>query len=420
MTAQALACDRLRLCLCGRRDASAAAALRAAARQPDWSWEAIAALAFAEGLAPLLYNDLAQTELWPAIPPGVRVDLQAAYEGSAIRNALLACELEKVLGRLDEAGVACLLLKGAALAQEVYGDPALRPMNDLDLLVHRADLGRALGVLAACGYTESRVEERPGVTLAFESELSLGKPGVIGIQIELHWRLLDAPFYQRRLPMAWFWETATPVQVGRTVAAGLGPEALLLYLCAHLVLHHRGQGLRWWVDLAEVLHKQGRRLDWPELLRRAAACDLVMSLQAVLPALADAWAAPVPADVLAQLAAMQPSPAERRVHADLTAGRRPVARRFWADLMDLPDWRARGRYAWAHFVPSPAYMLARYRPAHRWLLPLLYPWRWLIGLAGALAWKIAAIHPRSTDLTISSPSAILDLVLPGKSPPQDG
>jgi hypothetical protein len=383
----------LRLCLRSRWNHTAAGELALQARQPGWGWEAVAACAFSEGLAPLLYAQLAPTDLWPMIPPGVRDALATAYEGSAIRSAILLTELEAALDRLAQAGVSVLLLKGAALAEALYGDPALRPMCDLDLLVHETDVGLALAVLTDSGYSPALPEARPGAALAWENELLLSKPGIVGIQVELHWRLLDSPFYQQRMPLEWFWATAVPLRVGRATAITLGPEAALLYLCAHLTLHHRGAGLKWWLDLAELIRRHGDRIDWPGLLRQAEACALVMPLQAALPALVALWGVRVPADLLARLAAIQPTPAERRVYAGLTAARRPVAQRFWADLTGLPTWPARAKFAWAHIAPAPDYMVSRYHPPRRWLIPFLYPWRWLTGLIGALAYAAAAARP---------------------------
>lgn len=385
----------LRLCLRSRWDSAAATELALQAQQPGWSWEAVASCAFAEGLAPLLYAQLSRTDLWPGIPPGVRDGLALAYTGSAIRSAALLTELEEALGRLTQAGVAVLLLKGAALAGRLYGDPTLRPMSDLDLLVHETAAGRALDVLIACGYTAAHPEARPGSVLAWENELLLSKPGVIGISIELHWRLFDAPFYQQRLPADWFWETAAPIAVGAARALALGPEAQFLYLAGHLMLHHRGQGLRWWLDLAELLGRAGDALDWPGLLARAAAYALVIPLQEALAALAGAWGVRIAPELLAQAAALRPSAAERRAYDRLTAAHRPVAQRFWADLADLPTWADRGRFAWAHIVPAPAYMAGRYHPPRRWLIPFLYPWRWLTGIAGALAYSASALRQRA-------------------------
>lgn len=383
----------LRLCLRSRWNRQAAVELARHAPRPDWNWQAAAACAFREGLAPLLYAQLSPTELWPTIPPAVRDGLALAYEASAIRSAALLSALEELLARLNEADVPVLLLKGAAAGQ-LYGDRALRPMSDLDLLVPESAVGRGLAALLAAGYAAAHEEPRPGSALAWENELLLTHPGVIGVSVELHWRLFDAPFYARRLPADWLWATAAPIVVGATHALTLGPEAQFLYLAGHLWLHHRGQGLRWWLDLAELLHREQDALHWPDLLARAEACALVIPLQEALATLAAAWDVRIAPEILAQAAALQPSAAERRVYGRLTAAHRPVAQRFWTDLAGLPSWAERSRFAWTHLVPSSAYMTRRYRPARRWLIPFLYPWRWLNGLTGALACIAAAARPR--------------------------
>jgi hypothetical protein len=125
-------------------------------------------------------------------------------------------------------------------------------------------------------------------------------------------------------------------------------------------------------------------MDWEELLARAQACDLVLSLQGILTQVADEWGVPVPSDVLARLQAMPVSEAEAQVVAWLTAARRPVAQRFWADLASMPNWRRRLRFALVNLFPSPAYMQERYQIPHPLLVPLYYPYRWLLGLHSAL------------------------------------
>ena len=58
--------------------------------------------------------------------------------------------------RFGEQGIRWMALKGAALAVRHYRDLGLRSMTDLDILVHPADLERAIGVLSLTGY---RAEE---------------------------------------------------------------------------------------------------------------------------------------------------------------------------------------------------------------------------------------------------------------------
>ncbi len=61
-------------------------------------------------------------------------------------------ELAQVVRACNDAGVPVILLKGAHLAEAVYGNIALRPMVDVDLLVKQADLMRVHDILIGQGY----------------------------------------------------------------------------------------------------------------------------------------------------------------------------------------------------------------------------------------------------------------------------
>jgi hypothetical protein len=56
-----------------------------------------------------------------------------------------------VVDALHAAGIPALLLKGAALVETVYPDPAQREMLDLDILVPGEQLDEASSVLTPLG-----------------------------------------------------------------------------------------------------------------------------------------------------------------------------------------------------------------------------------------------------------------------------
>lgn len=375
----ALATEFVRVALRARLGLASVDEAQAAAAAPGFDWEAVAALAVREGVEPLLYAALHGL---PWAPAHLVAQWRQVYMGHGLRNGLLLQQLEAVLTALAEIGIQALVLKGAALIARVYGDnPALRPMVDLDLLIRPQDVPSAQACLAQLGYEPSVSEAADGLTLAFENELLLTRADRTETAVELHWSLFDSPYYQHRLPMEWFWETAVEAQVGNTSVRILGPEAELLYLCGHLALHHRGQGLLWQHDLAALLAAGADALDWDALLARGQAMELLLPLQTLLPRLAREWGAPVPASVLERLAGLQPTPREAQVFSRLTAQQRPVLHRLAADLAGIPTWRGRLRYAWCNLFPSAGYMRERYAVRHGLLLPLYYPYRWVLGLS---------------------------------------
>ncbi len=173
----------------------------------------------------------------------------------------------------------------------------------------------------------------------------------------------------------------------------LGPEAQVLHLCAHLALHHAGEGLLPLNDIGEVLHRHRGQIDWRVLMAQAQAADLVLPLQQILPRVARGWGAPIPAEALAALAALPPSTAEAQVFGGMSAGPRTVAAEVWSDLVGLGAG-GRLRYLTAKLFPAPAYMRQRYDIRHAALLPLAYPYRWLLGGRSAFALIARSVLPR--------------------------
>jgi len=370
-----LQCLRLRL------DPSAGVAVRDSARALDVGWDSLRPVVKAEGLASVLYETMAKLEVLPA---DVIRALGRRHRAGAERNALVQAVLRECLRELAAAGVAVIVLKGAALAETVYRSWTVRPMWDLDLLIHRRDLERTRAVLEALGYVMLRRETQIGVLAAYENELVFRKPCPVAIPIDVHWSLFDSPEHQSQT-CDWLWEGAEPAQIAGSPALVLAPEAQILHLCGHLALHHAGEGLRWWHDIAEALVAYRERLDWSRLSLRARRHGLVLPLREILTRLSGDWGAPVPEEVLDELRRYQPTRREQRIFERHWRRRRSAGLRFWHDLTSMPSGRQRRHFALANLFPSAAYMRQRYGVHSRLLLPLLYPYRWLRGLlAGRL------------------------------------
>ena len=371
--------ELLRSCLQVRYGPRRDAALAERTRGLDTDgWESLRVHSEAERLAPLLHDAVAGRVAVPAVSLAA---LQRARRATGLRNLVLQRELARCLSALDGAGLAAIVLKGAALAEAVYGDVSLRPMGDIDLLVRRGDLVAASATLHELGYESVRAETHPGTLAEYENELLFRKRGRVDTDLDVHWSLFDSPYYQSRLAMEWFWETAAPLAAAGPAALMLGPEALLLHLCGHLELHHYGRGLLWTYDIVEVVHRYRDRIDWDTLVTRARMYELARPVGAALRAAAVDWGAPVPSEAVDALAAHRQSRAEGRAIAAMASGR-PPGRRFWGDLAGMGGWRRRLRFARTHLFPSAAYMRRRYRISHRLLLPIYYPYRWLRGLRG--------------------------------------
>ena len=260
---------------------------------PDWA--ACAALAREHGLSPVLHERArALAAEWP-LPPEQAQALHANFLVAAVdgRGSLEAAE--DALERLAEAGVEVVALKGLHLVAAVYESPALRRMQDIDLLVRPEQLEAARAALHAAGYADEDVDDP---TLHHAARLV--KPRTP--PIELHHALSPnrSPF---RIDLEAFRERAVPITVGARPALGFCAEDLLLHLCLHLAYNHRCLvPLRNVYDVARVVERHGPALRWELLEETARASGTHRAVFCGLGLAREIFAAEVPAEVLERLA----------------------------------------------------------------------------------------------------------------------
>ena len=357
----------------GSWDAEALEAARQIAVKDKLDWDKLQQTLDAEGLIPLVYQVIRNQNI---IPTSIESKWQKVYYHNACRNTLLFKELATVLHTLKTAGVEVIVLKGAALAEMIYGNIAARPMSDLDLLIHPENLSLTRQVLAKLGYTATGVDMQTGFTEEFRNEGTFYKQGIVDIYIDLHWRLISPVYYQRRFGTDWFWETCLPVKINQSPALILGCEAEVLYLCAHLMLHHDGKSLLWLHDIAAVINFYGEKIDWELVISKAKEYNLVLSLQKILWRVANDWNVSIPVEVLNKLRVLKPS---RNEVLTYIWQHQIMALRLFADVAGAKDWRLRLRIVWDTLFPSREYMQHRYKIRHPLLLPFYYSYRLLRG-----------------------------------------
>src|SRR5256714_9038363 len=117
---------------------------------PARDWDALAREAVRHGVAALVHARLEDNDC--GAPQAVRQVLKASHLRTGLENLRLLTRLGSLLRRWQARGIDVIVLKGAHLAQSVYGDPALRPMGDADLLLRRADLDGASALLRESGW----------------------------------------------------------------------------------------------------------------------------------------------------------------------------------------------------------------------------------------------------------------------------
>ena len=260
------------------------------------SWPLFYELAHAHGLAPLIFHNLRILNMASHAPAAVWRQFEASYYSTLGDNLLLESELFQAAEQLQRCHIDFLLLKGIVLGAMLYPDPALRPSADLDILVPLPQVPAAQQALQNLGYGL-----QPGRQLDFQLARSYDIPFVRqsasgqGVLLELHWSLAEPELFN--LDINALWTRAQPFAYNGHALRSLSPEDILFHLTIH-IRKHRYVGLRWLVDVSEMLRSFGAGLDWAyllELAQRTGACTLrYMTLQLTH----DVMAAPVPQHVL--------------------------------------------------------------------------------------------------------------------------
>jgi hypothetical protein len=189
------------------------------------------------GLAPQLASALRRTGLLDDCERRIADALHSAVEVNALRNALLRRAALEATRALNAAGISPLWFKGVWLASHVYAQAALRPMNDIDLLVPEGAGAAACDVLHGIGYSRQPTASEGGaaawnVTLSRRCSLP---GGATSLEIDLHERLRLSRVVV--WPPSTLWATAAEVRVAGATFRIPAPEAGLLYGAVHLFKH---------------------------------------------------------------------------------------------------------------------------------------------------------------------------------------
>ena len=193
---------------------------------PVADWRALCVLAERERLLGVIWRRSAGA-IRAAAPREITVEWQR-------RAVLLGLNVERQLDLLshciavlEAAGVHAVVLKGAPLAQRLYGDFTVRPTLDVDLYIPEMERGVAARVLGELGWRRTS-----GV--APEEENFHRTIGGQLFRLEVHSTALDDPLLHR---VAFPVEQAEVMVGGHTLPAHTG-HYLPAYLAAHLAKHN--------------------------------------------------------------------------------------------------------------------------------------------------------------------------------------
>lgn len=338
----------LALLLSGTRERRERFAARVRELSGEADWDRLGRLLDAHRVLPVAGLRLSQAGV--DVPESFAARVAEARRVASVTAMIHGAFNDRLLRELDGAAIAALPLKGVSLAQQLYGDPGLRPTNDIDVLVPPEALPSARNVLVGHGY-----EDRPE---------PLGPDGLPRLHLEMHHPAGLLPGVEIHWRVHWYERELTGELLASRQNGGRVPHLPPLQLLVTLLLFYARDGfvgLRLVTDLSGFWDRFGAEVvpsEFAAVLRRHPSLE--PALRAAALAAADVVGLPAERFLPAPAAASRRVDLARRL-ADWTADRDPDQVSADVVLVDglLTPRAGRAEYVHRSLVP-PADSIQRF------------------------------------------------------------
>jgi Uncharacterised nucleotidyltransferase len=253
-------------------------------------WDRLLTLATHHGVAPLVAANLSCLNGPPDLagfPQRLR-QIRLSLVRTNLTN--YGCWLESCRA-FEDRGIPAMTLKGFHVALSTYGDLGLRPVGDLDFLVHRDDVSASLDLLEELGYhlwPQWRLALRNvGLEHVLRSTYQIALSSDRGTVIDLHW---EAGSGRTTPPAQELIAGAELLSIGEQDVLVAPPDVAMTLLLVHG--HKSAWGrLRWLVDVAEGMERL-TPIEYNKVVRRLEELGMGVALGNAVGLIRSLWGRP--------------------------------------------------------------------------------------------------------------------------------
>nr|WP_246045431.1 nucleotidyltransferase family protein [Rubellimicrobium roseum] len=274
--------------------------------------------------------------------------------------------LSSLLQAMAAAGIRVLVLKGSALAYDLYDSPAARSRGDSDILIEPKDLPAARAVLSDQGFSHFYDDPTADENVRLQEAWTHRTADGLMHEVDLHWQTLNAPALADLFPFTEIWTRARALPRLAPVAYGLARDSALLFACAHRAQHivnpyfvdgsiyYGGDRLIWLYDI-DLLSRALDETEWAAFEVAVRQSDLAEVALHGLQMAADRLGTPLPCDVISRLERMNlKTKSSRYLLSSRQTGR------AWRDLRAIQGSKAKAAFLAGRAFPSEAFIRAKY------------------------------------------------------------
>ena len=207
-------------------------------------WAAVIRAARKHHVLSHLSQSLQQLEIELPFIAARRLLRARQQDAASVLSTLLA--LKELLGIMASAGIRAVPLKGPVLLERLFGDAAIRPCQDIDLLIHPDEIDLAENVLRGLGYRS--MAPKPSLTRDWIRH---------GVMVELHVHPHHRCYFDA--PITSIWKRVRQAKFQGQPIGLLAPADELISLCVHAACH-RYDRLSMTVELAVAFEVLGHHV----------------------------------------------------------------------------------------------------------------------------------------------------------------
>ncbi|WP_373231273.1 nucleotidyltransferase family protein [Cohnella sp.] len=218
----------------------------------DVDWDHFILLVRHHRVSAIIYSQLKKMNpTW--VPSYVLETLHQEYHKNVFRMLHLSGELERICKLFDEHSIPTLLLKGPALAFDLYGDISHRTSRDLDILVNINQLTEVMQLVLDQGYVAEDIEMNVLEGWRWRQHHFTFYHPHKKICLEVHWRLSPGP--SKEPSFQELWERRRINLLTSYSTYYLGEADIFCYLITHGARHGWFR-LRWLADIDILVRRQ--------------------------------------------------------------------------------------------------------------------------------------------------------------------
>lgn len=215
-------------------------------------------------LSSQIYHLLKEQGRLEETPLFFRERLKNNYNEALHLNLFIKSQTDRILQRFEAIQLNVIPLKGVYFAEKYFGHIGARGTSDIDLLVRKEDVGRAIDCIKALGF---QIEQEP-IPSHFHLSFSKWIPGaVIPLTVEIHWNIVKETTSNFEIEP--FWNNAVPFKSYSYVMA-LSDYHTFYMICLH-GWRHNLQSPKFFIDIIQLIYVLKDSLNYDLLFQDASA-----------------------------------------------------------------------------------------------------------------------------------------------------